>query len=67
VQKLQQRMMKRVSQQCSYISADLQMLRDDNVVVESERDPEYRDSVKVEVKRVADEVRRICGIVQDIV
>jgi hypothetical protein len=66
-QKLQQIIIEHVNQQCSYISADLQMLRDDNAMAESERDPDYRDRVKVEAKRVTDEVRRICGVVQDVV
>lgn len=55
-----------VNQQVGLIEADLRMLRDENVVLESERDPEFRRRVEAEVERVGGEVERIGRVVEDV-
>jgi hypothetical protein len=55
-----------VNQQVGLVEADLQMLRDENVVLESERDPEFRRRVGAEVERVRGEVERIGRVVEDV-
>jgi hypothetical protein len=53
-----------VNQQIRLVEADMQMLRDDNVVLESERNPQFRNRLAVEVERVKLEVDRIGHIVE---
>jgi hypothetical protein len=48
-----------VKQQTGLLQADLQMLRDENVVLESERDPEFRRRVGSEVVRAKADAERI--------
>jgi hypothetical protein len=55
-----------INQQVGLVEADLQMLRDENVVLESERDPEFRRRVGAEVERVRGEVERIGRVVEDV-
>ena len=55
-----------VNQQVGLVEADLQMLRDENVALESERDPEFRRRVGGEVERVRGEVERIGRVVEDV-
>ncbi|KAF2462919.1 uncharacterized protein BDR25DRAFT_298822 [Lindgomyces ingoldianus] len=63
---LQEKVDEVVNQQVGLVEADLQMLRDENVVLESERDPEFRRRVEVEVERVKGEVDRIGRMVEDV-
>jgi hypothetical protein len=55
-----------VNQQVGLVEADLQMLRDENVVLESERDPEFRRRVGAEVERARGEVERIGRVVENV-
>lgn len=55
-----------VNQQVGLVEGDLHMLRDKNVVLESERDPEFRRRVMAEVERVRGEVERIGRVVGDV-
>jgi len=48
-----------VKEQTELVEADLQMLRNENVVLESERDPEFRIRVGAEVEWARREVERI--------
>jgi hypothetical protein len=48
---LQEKVKEIVDHQLERVETDLQMLRDENVVLESERDPEYRRRVKLEMER----------------
>jgi hypothetical protein len=41
------------------------MLRDENVVLESERDPEYRRRVKLEVERAKQQVEMLAQVIVD--
>ncbi|RYP50632.1 hypothetical protein DL768_003914 [Monosporascus sp. mg162] len=63
---LQDKVNEIVNQQVGLIEADLQMLRDENVMLESERDPEFRRRVGAEVERVKGEVDRIGRVVEDV-
>ncbi|KAF2194396.1 hypothetical protein K469DRAFT_495226, partial [Zopfia rhizophila CBS 207.26] len=63
---LQDKVNEIVNQQVGLVEADLQMLRDENVVLESERDPEFRRRVGAEVERVKWEVDRIGRVVEDV-
>lgn len=54
-----------VNQQVGHIEADLQLLRDENVVLESERDPSFRRRVKTEVERTIEHMGRIGRVVED--
>ena len=55
-----------VNQQVDLVEADLQMLRDENVVLESERNPEFRGRVIEEVRSVRREAERIGRVVADV-
>ncbi|RYO81753.1 hypothetical protein DL764_009715 [Monosporascus ibericus] len=63
---LQDKVNEVVNQQIGLVEADLQMLRDENVMLESERDPEFRRRVGAEVERVKGEVDRIWRVVEDV-
>lgn len=56
-----------VDQQVALIETDLQMLRDENVVLESERNPEFRSRVAAEVDRARAQLDRIGRAVEDVV
>jgi hypothetical protein len=53
-----------VEQQIELMEADLQMLRDENVVLESERDPGFRMRVGAEVEWARLEAERIGRMVE---
>jgi hypothetical protein len=55
-----------VNQQVSLVEADLQTLRDRNVVLESESNPEFRRRLRTEVERIKGEVERIGRVVEDV-
>lgn len=55
-----------VNQQVWLVEADLQVLKDENVVLQSERDPEFRRRVGAEVERVRREVEGIRRAVEDV-
>ncbi|RYP01347.1 hypothetical protein DL765_010864 [Monosporascus sp. GIB2] len=63
---LQDKVNEVVNQQVGLIEADLRMLRDENVILESERDPEFRGRVGAEVESVRGEVDRIGRLVEDV-
>ncbi|KAF2688370.1 hypothetical protein K458DRAFT_414140 [Lentithecium fluviatile CBS 122367] len=63
---LQEQVDEIVNQQVELVEADLRMLRDENVVLESERDPEFRRRVGAEVERVMGEVERIGHVVEEV-
>lgn len=54
------------NQQVALIEADLQMLRDENAVLESERDPEFRRRVMTEIERVTRAVNEILPIFENV-
>jgi len=63
---LQDKVNEIVYQQVDLVEADLQMLRDENVVLESERNPEFRGRVMEEVRSVRREAERIGRVVADV-
>jgi hypothetical protein len=48
-----------VQKQIEFIEADLQMLRDEHVILDSERNPEFRIRVRTEVEWAKEEIDRI--------
>ncbi|KAF2266375.1 hypothetical protein CC78DRAFT_459505 [Lojkania enalia] len=56
-----------IDQQLAFIEADLDTLRDENVVLESERNPEFRRTLGTEVERVREEMRRVARTIDDVV
>jgi hypothetical protein len=60
---LQNQLTDMVEEQVELVRADLQMLKDENVVLESERDPGFRKRVGVEMERVTAEVERLAKVV----
>ena len=52
-----------ISTHLSVITNTLNIVRNENVALESERDPEFRKRVEREVKAVIHEIRRIQGVV----
>jgi uncharacterized protein YaaW (UPF0174 family) len=56
---LQSKIIEVVDQQVALIMADLQMLQDENVILESERNPEFRARLAAELSKVTDEAERI--------
>lgn len=63
IQELQDELNEVVVEQIGHIESDLQMLKDENVVLESERYPEFRVRVQEEMGRVREEVERLGSIV----
>ena len=55
-----------VEQQVALVEANLQILRDENVVLQSERDPEFRTRLAAEVESVQREVDRMGRVVGDV-
>jgi hypothetical protein len=53
-----------ISQQVGLAEADLQILRDENVVLESERNPQFRRQVRSELERVKGDIDRIGHVVE---
>ncbi|KAJ4363420.1 hypothetical protein N0V83_009713 [Neocucurbitaria cava] len=56
-----------VYQQVELLEADLQTLRDENAVLDSERDPEFRRRVELEIGLVNGEVERLGRVVGRVV
>ncbi|CAO2651427.1 Nn.00g039970.m01.CDS01 [Neocucurbitaria sp. VM-36] len=63
VLELQDKLDEIVQEQLEFVEADLQILRDENVVLESERNPEFRRRVRAEMERVKGEVERLGRVV----
>ena len=55
-----------VNQQVGLVEADLHMLSNENVVLESERDPEFRTRVGAVVESVTAEVETIGRVFGDV-
>ncbi|KAH7406760.1 hypothetical protein DE146DRAFT_404176 [Phaeosphaeria sp. MPI-PUGE-AT-0046c] len=64
-QELQEQMMEVVSVQVELVEADMQLLRDGNAILESERDLDFKRRVEEELVFVDTEVERLGRIVQD--
>jgi BMFP domain-containing protein YqiC len=58
-QELEADVKKAVAAHLSVITNTLDMVRNENVVVESERDPEFRGRVETEVRATMEKVRRL--------
>jgi hypothetical protein len=48
-----------VREQIAFIEADLKILKDENVILDSERNPEFRIRVRTEVEWAKEEIDRI--------
>ena len=55
-----------INQQVQLIEADLEILGGENVVLESERDPEFRNGVAAEVEWIREEVEIIGRVFEDV-
>lgn len=55
-----------LTQQIGSVEADLQMLRNENVLLESERNPKFRKRVKAEVEKIQWDVIRIGNVIKDV-
>ena len=66
VTKLEENMTNIVTQQVDFINSDLDTLRSQNVIQESERNPELRERVTDEVRTSQNELARLCPIVDDV-
>lgn len=58
-------MLEVLSEQVQLIEADLQILRDENVVLESERDPNFRERVKVTLGVVRGKIKKAQSALED--
>ncbi|ORY11257.1 hypothetical protein BCR34DRAFT_484487 [Clohesyomyces aquaticus] len=63
---LQEQMATLIAEQLAFIEADLNTLKDENVVLESERNPEFRTRLATEVERVEDELTRVRRAVEEV-
>jgi hypothetical protein len=63
-EKLQEGLSRVVEEQVNYITADLDMLRGENAVLESEKNPRFRMRVKKGVERAKREADRIARVVE---
>lgn len=52
-----------VRQQVGYVETDLDVLRNENAVLESERDPEFKRRVETETERARREIERLGRVV----
>lgn len=50
-----------IVQQVSHIETDLRLLRDENIILESERNPRFREMLAQEIDRIGEELRTIRG------
>lgn len=58
-EKVQQETKDAVAQQLRFIENDLNTLRNENVVLESERNPEFRTRLEIEVTRAREEMETV--------
>jgi hypothetical protein len=61
---LEDQLLEAVEEQVELVRANLQVLRDENVVLESERDPGFRRRVGAEMERVMGQVEELGRVVQ---
>ena len=54
-----------VAESLDVISGTLDMVRSENVALESERDPDFRNRVDAELREVVVEMARIAGVVSN--
>jgi hypothetical protein len=62
---MQEKLIEVVSEQVELVEADLQLLRDGNAILESERDLGFKKRVGAEVERAKREVERLGRVVGD--
>lgn len=63
---LQQEIKNAVTHQLAFITADLDTLRNENVVLESERNPEFRTRLATEVTRARQDMDILTGTLNDL-
>ncbi|KUL85849.1 hypothetical protein ZTR_07402 [Talaromyces verruculosus] len=63
---LQQKTKDAVTHQLAFIAADLDTLRNENVVLESERNPEFRTRLATEVTRAREDMETVKGAMNDL-
>jgi hypothetical protein len=63
---LQQKTKDAVAHQLAFIAADLDTLRNENVVLESERNPEFRTHLATEVTRAREDMETLRSAVNDL-
>lgn len=63
---LQQKTKDAVTHQLAFIAADLDTLRNENVVLESERNPEFRTRLVTEVTRAREDMETVRGAMNDL-
>lgn len=63
---LQQKIKDSVTHQLTFIAADLDTLRNENVVLESERNPEYRAHLATELARARENMETVRSAVTDL-
>lgn len=63
---LQQKTKDAVAHQLAFIAADLDTLRNENVVLESERNPEFRTSLATDVTRAREDMETVRGAMNDL-
>jgi hypothetical protein len=62
---MQEKLVDVVNEQVEMVEADLQLLRDGNVIAESERDVGFKRRVGTEVESAKREVERLGAVIED--
>ncbi|EED13692.1 hypothetical protein TSTA_099440 [Talaromyces stipitatus ATCC 10500] len=65
-EKLQQEIIDAVAQQATFIETNLNTLRHENAILESERNPEFQKRLETEVTRVKGEMRTLIAAIDDL-